>query len=731
MYSAAVVDDRLQTLLKSPLGKAVDGRVDRVDVATCQHMARTLAGLLDPKKGLTRPLTADEQWFVRNERFLTKVDYRYAAERYHQIIRPDVGVSPMYPLWESQTLILQALADEEEKRYRSGHPDGLVFNILKGRQLGACVDGSTRVLTADLQWVRADTIPVGVELIAVDEDRPGGRGASRKMRTTVVEAKAEVFEVAFEVLLRSGASVVCSGAHRWLYRTGTQTDCNWRMVADMKVGGALRRITEPWGASSLEDYWMGGMLDGEGSCNAKSAGGVELSVCQVRGPVFDRLGRYFVDRAYHTQANIDNKPIRPSKFGRRPVDGFSVCRMSELFRLLGQTRPTRFIGRRWWEGKELPGKRTGGYGWDTIVGIRSLGRRRLVDLQTSTKTFIAEGLVSHNSTLCQSAIAHRVTTQSYTKSMVASDVPENSGSTGLFGMLELTVEHLPWWLRPREKGHVKNQHILFDNHSSVVVEAGKSMKGGLTDEGGQKGQLGRSKTYSCVHLSELSTWEYADTIDDSLDPAIARTPRTFWAKESTAKGRHNWWHKEWEATEAGYGRSFNIFIPWYAERTKYWLPVPTEGWDPPGYCLEYAERVTRAAPRWMRRSFSLSTEQLYWYYRQREAAEQKDALYKFLEEYPAEPAEAFQYSGRSIFKPAEIDRLRNAARPLQVLYRVQPSSLITEMRDQAFQEHHLAKEEAAARRGPILVQKLTNDPSTQPTLGKDVPIPEEPSEVLS
>lgn len=471
MYSTAVAEERLKQLLASPLGKAVDGRVERLPVAQCQQLARQLQGILDPKKGLTRALTADEQWFIRNERVLTKLDYRHWAERYCYIIRPDKGVSPMFPLWESQELILAALAHEEEQRYANQHPDGLVFNILKGRQLGA-------------------------------------------------------------------------------------------------------------------------------------------------------------------------------------------------------------------------------------------------------------------STFCQSAIAHRGTTQSYTKGMIASDVPENSGSTGLFGMLELTVEHLPWWLKPQEKFHTKDKHIVWSNHSSVVVEAGKSMKGGLQDSGGQKGQLGRSKTYSCVHLSELSTWEYAETIDDSLDPAIARTQRTFWAKESTAKGRHNWWHKEWLATERGYGRSFNIFIPWYAEASKYWLPAP-EGWEPPGYCLDYAERVQRHAPRWMRRSFELSKNQLYWYYRQYEAAQEKDVLYKFLEEYPAEPEEAFQYSGRSIFTPAQIDKLRNAARSPRVLYLIQPSSLITELRDQAFQEHQVAKEAAEKQRGPIIVQRLPNDPSRQPTFGKDPQIPEEPAEVLS
>ena len=466
MYSQAVADERLKTLLKSPLGAALGGRVERLSVSDCQRMTRQLAGAFDPKKGMLRQLSTEESWFIRNERVLTKLDWRHWGERYCRIIRPDTGVSPMYPLWESQELILAALATEEEKRVSSGHPDGLVGNILKGRQLGA-------------------------------------------------------------------------------------------------------------------------------------------------------------------------------------------------------------------------------------------------------------------STFCQSLVAHRTTTQSYTKSMIASDVPENSGSTGLFGMLELVVEELPWWLKPGEKFHTKDKHIVFTNHSSVVVEAGKSMKGGLSDEGGQKGQLGRSKTYSCVHLSELSTWEYAETIDDSLDPAIARTPRTLWMKESTAKGRHNWWHNEWLATERGYGRSFNIFIPWYAEKTKYWTPYPDD-WEPPGYCLDYAKRVQAHAPRWMRRSFELSKEQLYWYFRSYEAAQQKGALYKFFEEYPAEPGEAFQYSGRSIFTPEQIDKLRNAARPVRTLYMVQPSSLITKIRDEAFETAQVARETAAAQRGPIIVKKRVDvvtppEPST---------LPAEPAEVL-
>lgn len=438
MYHPAVVAARLAQILASPIGGAFKAQYGTspapLPADECHRRTRQLAAIWDAKKGTpSRRLTEEEQRFVTNERILSKIDYRYFAERYSFIIHPAKGLTPIFPLFTSQQLILDAIGRVEYARWQAGHPDGLLFNILKGRQLGA-------------------------------------------------------------------------------------------------------------------------------------------------------------------------------------------------------------------------------------------------------------------STLCQSILAHRVMTQTYTKGLIASDVPQNSGSTGLFGMLELTVEHCPWWLKPGEQYHTKDHHIVFTNHASVIVESGKSMKGALQDDGGSKGQIGRSKTYSIAHLSELSTWENAGQIDDALMPAIPMTPRTFMAKESTAKGRHNWWHKEWLTTQAGNGRSFNIFIPWYAERSKYWAPCPTD-WTPPDDVIAYAARVAQHGPRWMGgETYRLSKEQLYWYHLQRRAAEDKGTLYKFLEEYPAEPEEAFQYSGRSIFTPAEIDRLRNRQRPARLIYRVLPNTLIADLRDHQLSPQDLEDE---------------------------------------
>jgi len=443
VYSDALIAAKIARL-ETTLGSVLpSGKLESIPVDHCHSMVRSLEGIYDHARKLpTRGFTPEEQQFVANERLRCPLDFAYFAQRYWLIQSEGQTLKPLYPLWESQRLILAELARQEESRWRSRHPDGLLCNGLKGRQLGF-------------------------------------------------------------------------------------------------------------------------------------------------------------------------------------------------------------------------------------------------------------------STLAEALLGHRVVTQTYVKGLVASDVPQNSGSQGIFGMLELGFQHLPWWLKPGVKFWNTDSHLVLANGSSIIVESGKSMKGGLQEEGGQKGQLGRSKTYSVGHLTELSTWEYAETIDDALMPAIPQTPRTLFLKESTAKGRHNWWHEEWLATEQGLTRSFNIFIPWYAERSKYWLPVP-DGWVPADDTLAFAARVRDKGPQYMRRAVTLAKEQLYWYELRKAEAIHKGHLYKFLEEYPAEPEEAFQYSGRSIFSIETMDRLERQAKPLVDLWQVAPHGELKEDREALLRElaaeQRIDRERLAAER---------------------------------
>lgn len=276
--------------------------------------------------------------------------------------------------------------------------------ILKARQLGFCVDPETKVLTANLKWVPIKELSVGQEIVAVDEFGAGGKGQHRRMRTATVQAIAEVHRKAYRIKFDDGRDVVCTDRHPWLTKKA-HVDSRWRsisgegnhVVGRLTVGTRVRWVAKPWEDADCEDGWFAGILDGEGSM-AKDSQAASVCVAQRPGPVWDRMEAYLKTRGYSYRIE-DDKGSRPSKFGKVPVPKLCIGRQDELFRLLGQTRPTRFVERRFWEGRELPGKKTG-IGWSTVVSIDEIGEQTMIDLQTSTGTYIAEGFVSHNTTFC-------------------------------------------------------------------------------------------------------------------------------------------------------------------------------------------------------------------------------------------------------------------------------------------------------------------------------------------
>ena len=272
------------------------------------------------------------------------------------------------------------------------------------------------------------------------------------------------------------------------------------------------------------------------------------------------------------------------------------------------------------------------------------------------------------STFAESLICHRAALQNHLQGLIASHVEGEEGSAYLFGILERMLQYLPLWMRPQVVSHQKDQDIEFDGGSHVWVGSGKSMTG----TAGQRGQIGRGRTLPLQHLSELSTWEYPDQIDSALLPATPRTWRTFAVYESTAKGRNNWWHKNWRLARKGIGRFIPIFIPWYVESGKYSLRPP-EGWIARSSTLAHARKCEETSHLWCGKTISLTRGQLYWYETTRETYEAQDKLSIFLEEFgSADDEECFQFVGTSIFPTAVLQRIEDNMRPLAAVGEVGP-----------------------------------------------------------
>jgi hypothetical protein len=272
------------------------------------------------------------------------------------------------------------------------------------------------------------------------------------------------------------------------------------------------------------------------------------------------------------------------------------------------------------------------------------------------------------STFAEAVGAYKFTTQEHIFGLVAADVPDTSAY--MFDMFERIVEHLPWWLTPGVEEHVKNKEMRFSTQSHVWVGSGRSTRGAE----GQRGQLGRGKTLSWAHLSELSTWDevQAQQINGALLPTMPMDHRTFALFESTAKGRDNWWHKHWRVSNSHKNRfTLNIFIPWYVE-SKYAMPCPVD-WAPAQSTLAHARHCEETSPRYLGRQVTLSKEQLYWYEFTRSSYEAMDDLKTFVEEYGSvTDDETFQHSGYSIFSAKVQQRVRDQARPFVGMAEIRP-----------------------------------------------------------
>jgi len=375
---------------------------------------------------------------------------------------------------------------------------------LKARQLGFCLSPDTKILTADLRWVELDDIKKGEEIIAVDEKVLGGPGSSRKMRTAIVENKWDVYEPAFRLKLDNGQELVATAPHRFLCKARGAVHTQWRTVKDIYIGDDIRFISLPWEKSAThDDGWFSGILDGEGSFRYKNHTGAEICACQrTDGEVWQRIKKYLIDRNYTFKEEIDfRKAGEGSKLGDAPVGKAVINRMDELFHIIGVARPSRFIGIHWWEGKKLPCN----HGWARVMSIEILGTQRMIDLQTSTKTFIANGFVSHNSTAITGFFYHNtITTPGTTTALIG----YNSDLTAeLLDKVKTFYKTTPAELRPTIHYNSKYEISFPEIDSKILVLPSTA-------------NVGRGYTLSNCLVTELSSWENAEEKMMTLEASV-------------------------------------------------------------------------------------------------------------------------------------------------------------------------------------------------------------------
>lgn len=260
----------------------------------------------------------------------------------------------------------------------------------KGGRVWYCVDPATPILTSDLLWVPAGDIKPEQTLVAFDES-----AAWKQWRVGTVEKVAQLIKPCYQLTLSGGTTVKSSEEHMWLTARGKKGDSgyDWRETQKMRVGTRLVKVLNTWKPdTSYEAGYMAGVLDGEGYLTQqkvdKFAGKVSTSLglgfAQKKNEVSDRALAYCLEQGFDfgTYANTRDDCFQFELRGGRP----------EILRCLGTVRPTRLMNKL---DLNLLGMM---YAIDkpSVISIEYLGDQEVTAIQTDQRTFVANGLASHN-----------------------------------------------------------------------------------------------------------------------------------------------------------------------------------------------------------------------------------------------------------------------------------------------------------------------------------------------
>lgn len=251
-------------------------------------------------------------------------------------------------------------------------------------------------------------------------------------------------------------------------------------------------------------------------------------------------------------------------------------------------------------------------------------KARQMGFSTETEGIIFKNVVTHHN---------------YNAGIVAH---KEDSTTNLFNMSKRMLEYLPEDIKPEQKKS-NAKELVFNNSEGTGLDSKiKCMTAG------GKG-IGRSDTFTALHLSELAFWEgnKKETMTGLLQ-AVPNTPDSMIIIESTANGCE-YFKEMWDRAVAGESDFYPLFIGWN-ELKEYSMPYT-------GFNLTQEERE-------LKEQYNLTLEQLTW----RRWCIQNNCsgdIEQFRQEYPICPEEAFLSTGHCYFnKQNIINRIKTAPEPI-------------------------------------------------------------------
>jgi SpoVK/Ycf46/Vps4 family AAA+-type ATPase len=267
----------------------------------------------------------------------------------------------------------------------------------------ACPDPDMPILMADLTWKRAGDLAVGEEIIAFDEENhPEGFG--RRLQTAKVLQCPIIQKPRYRVTTDKN-EVIVSENHPFLIRVGNKP-YEWRKVQDLQPNCKIVDFGRPWETFTSHDAgYVAGQFDGEGCLNSTKnevRNGLRVTWHQVENisvsymeKALIRLGFKF--NRYRREMN-GGGAVKKGNYKDQIELAIAGGRYEQL-RFLGSIRPVRLLShprlRDCWEGVQVSQKSKQ---FARVKKVTAIGVGPVVGLETSTKTFIGDGLLQHNTT---------------------------------------------------------------------------------------------------------------------------------------------------------------------------------------------------------------------------------------------------------------------------------------------------------------------------------------------
>jgi hypothetical protein len=255
-----------------------------------------------------------------------------------------------------------------------------------------CVAPETRVLTADLRHIPAGEVTVGMELVGFDEER-GSLGGHRKFRKTIVTKAERIMRPSYKTTLSDGTTITSSAGHLWLVSTAGRRTV-WKRTDELLSTDRIFKLTEVW--DHEEDYatgYLSAAYDGEGHLTSR-AGQLHVGFSQRDNAMMFNVWKHLYDKGFRTWERQEKNGTNKDVMNVGLVGG-----RAEALRFLGQIRPARLLKK--FDVDQLGSigrhdRQSGGFDHPLVVSNEFIGETEVVALETTTKTFVAEGLASHN-----------------------------------------------------------------------------------------------------------------------------------------------------------------------------------------------------------------------------------------------------------------------------------------------------------------------------------------------